>query len=60
MPLFDLASTSTAPLYGASSDLSRVMALWQEEYRLARRVDDPLTAVFTATLSTAAMWRLIK
>lgn len=52
--------TSTCPGYTLSTDVARIVALWQEHYRLARRHDDPVSALVTATLSTAETWRAIR
>ncbi len=52
--------TSTCDGYSLTTDLARLAALWRTEYRLARRQDDPLTAIVTATLSTAETWKWLR
>ncbi len=52
--------TSTCEGYGLSTDVARLAALWRKEYELARRDDNPLSALVTATLSTAENWRRLR
>ena len=52
--------TSTCEGYSLSTDVARLVALWQRQYELARRHDDPLSAILTATLSTADVWSKIR
>lgn len=55
-----IVPTSTQAGYTLSTDVARLVALWKEQYRLARRDDDPLSAVITAMLSTAETWKWLR
>ncbi len=52
--------TSTCAGYTLSTDVARLVALWTRQYELARRHGDPLTAVVSATLSTAETWEKLR
>lgn len=51
---------SSSAVHTFSTDAPRIAALWREQYRIARRDDGPVTAILTATLSTAETWGKIR
>lgn len=53
-------ATSTCDNYTFSTDVKRIVSLWCEQYRLARREYNPISAVLDATLSTAETWKVIR
>jgi hypothetical protein len=52
-----LCQPSTGPPHTLSADVSRWLAVWRKQYTLARRTEDPVTAVLCAALSTAETLR---
>ncbi len=60
MTPYIVVQTSTCAGYGLSTDVARLANLWRKEYELARRDCDPLSALVTATLSTALIWEKLR
>jgi hypothetical protein len=57
-PLF--AQPSTGLPHTLTADVSRLLAIWRKQYGLARRSEDPFTAMLCASLSTAATWKVVR
>ena len=57
-PIFDQSSTGSPHTF--STDVQRLVAIWRKQYGLARRTEDPFTALLCASLSTAETWQRIR